>query len=107
MDINQDKYLRNLKEKSPIKWKVLGFTKLPSRLIFENKVSCYALLVFWCIQLHSFGKKNGGFPSIPLMGKEMKIGRNTTIRALKELQSAKYIKRTKDKGRRNIYEILI
>lgn len=106
MDLDKDKYLRNLKGKSPDKWKLLGFARLPNKLVFEDKISAYAMLVFWNIKMHSFGKKDG-FPAIPTISKEMKISQPTIKRALKELEKAKYIIPRRARGRRNIYEILI
>lgn len=97
-----DKFKEDLVDKSSLKWKIKGFTKLPNSILFDNKVSKSGLLVFWALSMHLF-KNVYVFPSISKLQEETKLSRSSVIAGTKNLETVNYIKIQRHCGKANRY----
>ena len=90
-DFNKTGYLNKFKRNLPTNWKLLGFAMLPTKILFDERLSRSCMVVFWVLTVHLFHGKKYAFPSISTIQKESHASRPTVIKAIKELEAAGYL----------------
>lgn len=100
--IDYNSYKKNLIKRSPSRWVIAGFTKMPNSVTLDIRVNKNGLLVFLVLATHQF-KKDSSFPSLALLQKETRSSRNSVIRGIENLKELSYLKIEKTSGKVNKY----
>ncbi|MBI2123810.1 MAG: helix-turn-helix domain-containing protein [Candidatus Wildermuthbacteria bacterium] len=99
--VNDGATLKKIIGKSPSKWKYYGFAMLPTRLLMDDKLTKSSLLVFWVLTVHVFKGKQYCFPSLKTISNEAHCSKPTAIRAIRELETLKYLDVERTRGRKS------
>lgn len=84
-------FRRRYLDKSPIKWKEIGFVMLPHRILFDERLKSSDLMVYWILLVHQFKGKEYCYPSQKLIATETKLSLRTVSRAIKRLEASGWI----------------
>ncbi len=89
--INKEKLMERYIENSPGKWKKVGYARLPTSMLMDERLSKPALLVYWVLTARTFKGKESCFPSYSTIAIEAHCAKNTAIKAVKELEGLGYV----------------
>ena len=76
---------------------------LPNSLMFDERITRGAMLVYWVLTLHLFRGKKYCFPSVRTIEKESRLSRPTVIMAIKLLEELGYVETEKESGKKSKY----
>ena len=100
MQFDKKEIEKRILRNSPSKWKHLGFAMLPTKLLFDNRLSKPAFLVFWVLTIHVFKGKQSCFPSLQTIADESHCSMPTAIKSIKELEKFGYLEVDRSVGGR-------
>src|SRR3990167_6980923 len=73
------------------RWKSDGFAMLPTKLLYDERLSRSCLMIYWVLITHLFRGKAYCFQSTQTIAKESRYSRPTVIKAIKELKLCGYL----------------
>lgn len=109
MELNKTQLLNRYTANGPDKWKSTGFIKLPTRLLFDERLERADVAIYAVLRARTFHGKEITFPSLKTIAKEARYTKPSVIKALKNLETHGYIKierQPKDSRKTNRYTLL-
>ncbi|MFA6135758.1 MAG: helix-turn-helix domain-containing protein [Candidatus Paceibacterota bacterium] len=98
--------LKRVTKNSPLRWKKMGFTKIPNSIFSDDRLNKNGLLVYIVLCMHQFQGKRNCFPSLATLSKETRLCCHSVIEGIEQLEVIGYISKEKNPGRSNIYTVL-
>jgi len=89
--IDKEKFMGRFTKNAPGKWKDIGYARLPTRMLMDERLSKPALLVYWVLTARTFKGKESCLPSYSTIATEAHCAKNTAIKAVKELEALGYV----------------
>lgn len=89
--INKEKRLDRYTGNSPDRWKRYAFAKVPTAMLYDERLSGIAILAYTVLSAHTFKDTDYCYLSYETIAKEAHYTRNTAIKAIKKLEELKYV----------------
>lgn len=110
MEINKKEFMGRYTKNSLDKWKEVGFSMLPHKVLVDKRLSKPAKLVYWNLVMHTFNGKEICNPSQKTIASEINCAKNTIIKAVEELEKYEIVRverSSKNSRKVNRYILLI
>ncbi|MDD2766339.1 MAG: helix-turn-helix domain-containing protein [Candidatus Moranbacteria bacterium] len=99
-------YIKNSRDK----WREIGFSMIPHKVLLDKRLTRPAKLVYCNLVMHTFAGKEDCHPSQRTIASETNCAKNTVIKAIGELEEIGYLRverSSKNSRKVNRYILLI